>query len=88
MTKKNRKVDVTASTGISRLHFHNGQTLHHWSGYGDGHLHVDKLIQEMTISNIYEKQRESIKKCDCLIIDEIGMISEKMFLKLSSSAEQ
>ena len=40
---------------------------------------MDKLIQEMTISNIYEKQRESIKKCDCLIIDEIGMISEKMF---------
>ena len=33
----------------------------------------------MSISNIYEKQRESIKNCDSLIIDEIGMISAKMF---------
>ena len=79
LMRRHKNVAVTASTGIARLHFHNGQTLHHWSAYGDGHLHVDQLIQDITLSNIYEKQRECIKKCDCLIIDEIGMISGKMF---------
>ena len=74
----NKEVHVTASTGISRLQFKGGATLHHWSGYGDGHLPVDNLIQELSISAIYEKTRENIKKCEVLIVDEIGMISSKM----------
>ena len=79
LRNRNIKVHVTASTGIARLHFKDGHTLHHWSGYGDGHLNVDQLVQEISVSNIYEKQRQEIKQCDTLIIDEIGMISEKMF---------
>ena len=35
--QKEQKVDVTASTGMARLQFANGMTIHHWSGYGDGH---------------------------------------------------
>ena len=62
MTHKKKAVHVTASTGIARLHFKGGQTLHHWSSYGDGHLPVDQLIQEVMISNTYENCRESVKK--------------------------
>ena len=79
MTKNKKSVNVTASTGIARLHFKGGQTLHHWSSYGDGHLPVDQLIQEVMISNTYETCRQSVKQCEVLIIDEIGMKSCKMF---------
>ena len=79
MKKRNKTVSITASTGISSLYFQNGQTLHHWSSYGDGHLEVDYLIQEISICAMYERTREKISSCDCLIIDEIGMISAKMF---------
>ena len=70
---------ITASTGIARLHFSGGQTLHHWSSYGDGHLNVNTLIQEVMHSTSYERSRINIKEADTLIIDEIGMISAKMF---------
>ena len=82
MNQNKKAVHVTASTGIARLHFKGGETLHHWSSYGDGHLPVDQLIQEVMISNIYESCRKSVKECEVLVIDEIGMISSKMFTEV------
>ena len=77
-----KEVHITASTGISRLHFKGGHTLHHWSSYGDGHLNVQQLLQEILISSTYESTRVAIQKCEVLIIDEIGMISAKMFAEV------
>ena len=76
---KRKYIAVTASTGIARLHFADGLTLHDWSGYGDGHMDINHLIQEMTVSAIYKEKKSEIEKCEVLIIDEIGMISAKMF---------
>ena len=73
--KRKKKIAVTASTGIARLHFKHGLTLHDWSGYGDGHFDVDKLINEINISSVYTHKKSEIEKCEVLIIDEIGMIS-------------
>ena len=80
--KRKKNIAVTASTGIARLHFNHGLTLHDWSGYGDGHLDVKKLINEMTISSVYTEKTAAIKKCEVLIIDEIGMISATMFCEV------
>ena len=79
MLRRKKVVAVTASTGIARLHFNHGLTLHDWSGYGDGHLDVNQLINEMSISSVYRQKKSEIEKCQVLIIDEIGMISAKMF---------
>ena len=79
MIQRNKKIHITASTGIARLNFRNGLTLHHWSGYGDGHKNIDDLIQEIIVSVGNQNRKAEIQECEVLIIDEIGMISAKMF---------
>ena len=63
---------------MSRLQFSHGKTLHSWSGYGDGHLDKNHLIQELKYSTLFEDTRKNIINCDVLIIDETGMISALM----------
>ena len=72
-------VAVTASTGMASLQFSEGQTIHHWSGYGDGHLDVHRILQEISVSSTYAQTRKNICACQVLVIDEIGMISKKVF---------
>lgn len=76
--KSVKKVFVTSSTGMSRLQFHGGQTLHAWSGYGDGHLDYNTIIQRIDTNAAYSTLKRNITECDLLIIDEIGQISAKM----------
>lgn len=76
--QKNKRVAITASTGMSRLQFHNGDTLHHWSGYGDGHLDTQTIIGRILFNPAYKTLKENINNTEILIIDEIGLISEKM----------
>ena len=64
---------------MARLQFTNAKTLHSWSGYGDGTLPVDTIIQRIAVNPAYETVKKNIISCDTLIIDEIGLISEKMF---------
>ena len=64
---------------MARLQFSNAKTLHSWSGYGDGTIDVDTLIQRTAVNPAYESVKHNILSCDTLIIDEICMISEKMF---------
>lgn len=70
---------VTAATGMSRLQFKNGETLHHWSGYGDGHLDINTILSVMQTKSNYNDIKEQIKKTEVLFIDEIGLISAQMF---------
>ena len=70
---------MTASTGMSQLQFFNGQTIHHWSGYGDGHTDVNTLIDRIRNHGAYRNVKMNILLCDCQVIDEIGLISQKLF---------
>ena len=72
-------VHVTASTGMARLQYTDAKTLHHWSGYGDRHITLEILLHEIMTNQAYEKIRQNILQCDYLIIDEVGLISAKMF---------
>lgn len=72
-------IDVTASTGMSSLQFETGETIHHWSGYGDGHLHMSKVIERVMFHPSYEATKRRIQECECLLIDEVGLISAKLF---------
>ena len=79
MKSKTRNVSCTASTGMARLQFVSGSTLHLWSGYGDGTLSTDLLIERILVNPSYEHVKENIIQCDTIIIDEIGLVSAKMF---------
>lgn len=70
---------MTASTGMARMQFQHGETLHHFTGYGDGHLSVQEVIDMLQHNPNYSAVKEKICKCEILIIDEIGLISAKMF---------
>ena len=74
-----QNISMTASTDTSRLQFVNGQTIHHWSGYGDGHTDVNTLIERIRNHGAYKNVKMNILLCDCLVIDEIGLISQKLF---------
>ena len=49
MDNQNIRTAMTATTGMSRLQFVHGQTIHHWSGYGDGHVDKIQLLKEYSI---------------------------------------
>ena len=69
---------MTASTGMSRLQFQHGFTIHSWSGYGDGHIYLEQLLPELKFSALYESTRKRILDAEVLIIDEIGLLSAKI----------
>ena len=74
-----KHVSITATTGMARLQFQNAMTIHHWSGYGDGHIPVDTLIEHIMTLTGYAETKQRILLCDVLIIDEIGLLSCKAF---------
>ena len=78
MRDNNRIFSPTASTGMSRLQYLNGKTLHSRCGYGDGHLNLPSLMKNIESSPLYTDTRKNITECKTLFIDEIGMISYKM----------
>ena len=64
---------------MASLQFVNATTIHSWSGYGDGHKDVNQLIQQILTNPSYANIKQRILGCDCLIIDEIGLLSAKAF---------
>ena len=71
-------VGLTATTGIAALNI-KGKTIHSWSGIGDGRESGDKLLEKIKSQREYGKQLQNILTTDCLIIDEISMLSQKLF---------
>ena len=67
-----KKVSVTATTRMVRLQYKKAMTIHHWSGYADGHLSADCLIGMIVTNPGYAATKQCILECDVLIIDEIG----------------
>ena len=69
MDSKNIKTAMTATTGMSRLQFTHGQTIHHWSSYGDGHVDKNTLVERILNHAAYKDIKSNIINCECLIID-------------------
>ena len=73
----NKKICVTALTGVAAILLDcNATTLHSWSGIGTGNKNDFYIINKVTKSKFY---RHNWENTDVLIIDEISMMSCKLF---------
>ena len=80
---KSRVIAVTSTTGTSALLI-NGTTIHSYLGIGYGHDSVERLVEKINNSSWLKNKW---KKLDCLIIDEISMLSPDIFDKLEEVAK-
>jgi ATP-dependent DNA helicase PIF1 len=78
--KRGIRADVTALTGTAALQI-KGQTIHRWTGLKLARGPVDYLLK--TASN---QTKRKWKKAECLIIDEISMMSPELFEKYDQFA--
>lgn len=73
----NKKICVTALTGVASVLLDcNATTIHSWSGIGISNKTEDKIINKINKSKFYKHNWENT---DILIIDEISMMSCKLF---------
>lgn len=86
LTSLGKNVSVTCTTGIACTHFPprcNATTIHSWSGMDDGR-HESHQICSLLLNNIrYKNALTRIISCDVLILDEVSMLSKKLFEQLS-----
>lgn len=76
-----KKIQVCALTGCAALLLGcKAKTVHSWSGIGLGNMAVEHLIARVK-SNKYSKS--SWKKTNILVIDEVSMLSLKLFNALN-----
>lgn len=68
---------ITASTGIAAINV-GGQTIHSWSGIGLGNLPSQQLIKNLATPK-FSHLKKRIRMANMLAIDEISMISAKIF---------
>lgn len=73
-----KKIGVTSTTGMASLQFSKfgGTTIHHWAGLRDGRHSAEELANLLLYDDAYVECRTRIKQTECLIIDEIGMLSK------------
>jgi len=81
LVKRNKSVKVTASTGIASLNI-GGQTIHSWSGIADGRFSNDEIFDKLNKIEHFQGYKNNILKTNCLIIDEISMLSSKLFTQI------
>lgn len=83
--KSGRDVALTAMTGCAALLLgSNAKTLHSWAGIGLGKESVDILVPKIKKSN---KARKNWLNADCLIIDEVSMMTPDLLDKLEAIAK-
>ena len=82
LQEENKNVSVTASTGIACCLYTNAQTIHRWSGIGDGRYGKDEIQNVVRNNANFASNRKSINRTDVLVIDECSMISKRFFLCL------
>ena len=75
---------ITSTTGLSGMLI-NGQTLHSFSGIGLGDGTFEELLEKVE-SNYFSKKRW--KEVKILLIDEISMLSPRLFEKLDAIARR
>lgn len=74
-------VRLTATTGIASLNI-GGQTVHSWCGIGDGRYSNENLLDKISNNEHFLIYKNNILTTDCLIIDEISMLSKRLFEQL------
>lgn len=84
--KKGKTVALTCTTGIACCVYQDmclhASTLHRWSGIEDGR-HSPSEIKTVILNNVkYAHVVENVRKTDILIIDEVSMLSKKVFESL------
>lgn len=77
-----RNIAVTSTTGTSALLI-EGVTLHSYLGIGLGRDDVDTLADKIMKNNWYRNRWEGLQ---CLVIDEVSMLTPKLFDKLEQLA--
>jgi ATP-dependent DNA helicase PIF1 len=83
--KSGRDVALTAMTGCAALLLgSNAKTLHSWAGIGLGKESVEVLVPKIKKSN---KSRKNWLAADCLIIDEVSMMTPDLLDKLEAIAK-
>ena len=79
LTSSGKTVAITCTIGIACSNFPNASTLHRWSGLHDGRFSSDELLKSVSLN---EAALNRIRLVDTLIIDEISMLSKKLFEQL------
>ena len=73
----NKKISVTALTGVASVLLDcNATTIHSWSGIGISNKTETQIINKINRSKFYKHNWENT---DILIIDEISMMSSRLF---------
>lgn len=70
---------ITGTTGMASLNYNGGTTIHHWLGLGDGRLEAEELSSRILHEDRYLEVRNRICTHDVLVVDEIGMLSQRLF---------
>jgi ATP-dependent DNA helicase PIF1 len=70
-------LEITSSTGISAVNI-GGSTIHSWAGIGLANQSLEHILENFS-SFKFSKIKQRIKTTNCLIIDEISMISAEVF---------
>lgn len=75
--ENNKKISITALTGVAALLLDcNATTIHSWAGIGLSNKSNDVIIKKILSSNFY---KHNWVNTEILVIDEISMLSEKIF---------
>lgn len=75
-------IQITCTTGIATTYYDRTLkpiTVHKWSGLDDGRYDASEVINLLRTSPHHIGTKERIQKTDVLLIDEISMLSKKMF---------
>jgi ATP-dependent DNA helicase PIF1 len=78
LKKRGKSVAITGTTGVASLNI-GGITIHSWSGIADGHFSDEYLLQKLLTDEHFHKYKINIQNTDVLILDEISMLSAKLF---------
>ncbi|XP_062600182.1 uncharacterized protein LOC134261804 [Saccostrea cucullata] len=80
-----KNIAVTATTGMASTQLGMGATtLHHWCGIMDCRHSQERLHELMRSDDRFTAAKDRIQKADVLFIDEIGMLSKKVFEAVES----
>jgi len=69
-------LEITASTGIAAVNI-GGSTIHSWAGIGLANQPLEHILENLN-SFKFSKIKQRIRATNCLIIDEISMISAEV----------
>jgi hypothetical protein len=81
---RGKSVAITCSTGIACTQYSDlgAVTLHSWGGFHDGRYGNAELQRLIESDDKFAKVKSQVLDADVLVIDEISMISKKLFSQL------